>query len=228
MTRPSCKSTPHRGLQRIVDGLYLAFEQPDLPFDATTPETLQTHSGQSFTHIVNLTLNAAHEPTRSTDSSGAQRLTMGLPALSWAERAPRAAQYKTTHAEILNVHRMMPSIPFERVKEIMTQDTSCEGLPSLGPRQLVAARDFLVCSGFDASGLQDCEESELSQRLLIVCPRNRGEDAIAALLCFISFVTEMGAQDLLVGHERDPGVDDVWKGLVSVRGTELVDRVAFW
>ncbi|KAH9889281.1 hypothetical protein C8Q73DRAFT_747805 [Cubamyces lactineus] len=94
---------------------------------------------------------------------------------------------------------------------------------ALSDAQLRAARDFITeCLPKDVAALPE----QSAVRVLVTAPQGRPTDAMCLVGCYLAFVAEQSAEDILRCIDEEESVESVWKGEVSGDETERIEKVA--
>ncbi|KAI0653332.1 hypothetical protein C8Q70DRAFT_927955 [Cubamyces menziesii] len=94
---------------------------------------------------------------------------------------------------------------------------------ALSDAQLRAARDFIAeCLPKDVAA----HPEQNAVRVLVTTPQGRPTDAMCLIGCYLAFVAEQSAEDILRCIDEEESVESVWKGEVSGDETERIEKVA--
>ncbi|KAK7472173.1 hypothetical protein VKT23_000295 [Stygiomarasmius scandens] len=108
-------------------------------------------------------------------------------------------------------------------------DDSDDGVTRLTMKQLSVARDFLAGSGYDVTqeirNMKDPgSASRESPRILITAPRDHRTDVISILVCFLAYVSNNPATELLARIDKQKEFLSVWRGAVGREGAQVVQQ----
>ncbi|KIK63726.1 hypothetical protein GYMLUDRAFT_57391 [Collybiopsis luxurians FD-317 M1] len=210
------KKNECRCLQYVLPGIFLAFEDDTLAFNApaclplSREEELRTHEDERFTHIVKLT--SCREPGihLGSDPHNIEVLTLGIP-----QRSHEGFDERMRLLSESDFDKLTPDKARQLCEEFAALQEPDKGVTVLTSKQLIAAREFMYATKHDLRQRQ-------GPRILITAPRDHSTDIISVLTLYLAYVTHNSAAVILHQINNHEYFLGIWKNTISEEGLDLI------